>query len=79
MGLRYVFIFFQYLFIFFLVFKINFVFCDKLMLLFYLLWKINIECELDVIDQSGCILLYYVCINVLDGYRFVKVGVFIGY
>ena len=64
---------------FFLVLKTNLVFCDKLMLLFYLSWKINTECELDAIDQSGCTPLHHACINAPDGHRSVKVGVSIGH
>ena len=51
----------------------------KLMLLFYLSWKINTECELDAIDQSGCTPLHHACINAPDGHRSVKVGVSIGH
>ena len=79
MGLRHVFIPSQYLFIFFVVLKTNLVFCDKLMLLFYLSWKINTECELDAIDQSGCTPLHHACINAPDGHRSGKVGVSIGH
>ena len=40
-------------------------------------WKINTECELDAIDQSGCTPLHHACINAPDGHRSVKVGIYI--
>ena len=79
MGLWQVLIPSQYMFIFFLVLKTNHVFCDKIMLLFFLSLKINTECELDAIDQSGCTPLHHACINAPDGHRSVKVGVSIGH
>ena len=38
--------------------------------------KVNTECELDAIDQSGCTPLHHACINAPDGHRSVKVVIF---
>ena len=40
---------------------------------FSLCIKVNTECELDAVDQTGCTPLHHACINAPDGHRSVKV------